>query len=169
VFGADFRDLEMLRASFAPIALGVLVGWLLHDARGRERAARVLGARWSAPLVGVLCGALIALLPAEDWGFARGGVQLGFGLLVTACVLREDHGLARVLRLRPLAWVGRVSYGVYLLHMPGLLVARELWAALGVEGPGDLVSAFVAALVLAALSRRFLERPFLRWKQRLRQ
>ncbi len=36
--------------------------------------------------------------------------------LVGSCVIREANGLARFLKLRPLAYIGAVSYGVYLLN-----------------------------------------------------
>jgi peptidoglycan/LPS O-acetylase OafA/YrhL len=61
-----------------------------------------------------------------------------------------------------LGWVGRVSYSWYLWQQP-FVVTR--WAGWGVlhSFPVDVV----VSLALAVLSQRFVERPFLRLKDRL--
>jgi peptidoglycan/LPS O-acetylase OafA/YrhL len=73
--------------------------------------------------------------------------------------------LTRLLSVRPVVWLGRVSYGVYLWHYPavlllaGALPAWSPWARLLVVIP--------AALGAATLSHRYVEAPFLRLKDRL--
>ena len=75
-------------------------------------ARRLLGARWSSLAVAA------ALLAGMAWAGTPPQVfALLMALLVAACVIREDHLLAPLLRLRPLAYMGTVSYGMYLMHM----------------------------------------------------
>ena len=66
------------------------------------------------------------------------------------------------LRWRPLARIGVVSYGLYLWHLPLLLVLRDAGAL-----PHDLVPRTLVvlgvALVAATLSWRLVERPALTW------
>jgi peptidoglycan/LPS O-acetylase OafA/YrhL len=64
---------------------------------------------------------------------------------------------ARVLAVRPLATLGRVSYGVYLWHWPVLVVLTP--TRLGLGGAATTVVRLAATAVLVALSYRFVERP----------
>jgi peptidoglycan/LPS O-acetylase OafA/YrhL len=99
---------------------------------------------------------------------------LGFGLLSTGltmlAVCRDGRGglIDRVLSSAPLRRVGRISYGLYLYHLP------VFWA-LDVAGPGAsspsagrTALAVVATYALAELSYAFVERPILRLQQRFR-
>ena len=71
----------------------------------------------------------------------------GVGLIVAAL---DGGPIARALALTPLVFLGRISYSLYLWHMP-VLVAFD----------NDLV-AVGAALVLATLSYYLIERRFTR-------
>jgi hypothetical protein len=68
---------------------------------------------------------------------------------------------AMVLRARPLRWLGERSYGIYLWHWPIVALLRP-----GVDVSWSPVATAAvttaAALVIGALSYRFVERPFLR-------
>ncbi|HWD67471.1 MAG TPA: hypothetical protein VG227_05865, partial [Caulobacteraceae bacterium] len=59
----------------------------------------------------------------------------------------------RVLAWQPLVWLGVVSYGVYLWHLPMLIVFGHM--------SGGVALAFLGTIVMAAVSRHFVERPFL--------
>jgi peptidoglycan/LPS O-acetylase OafA/YrhL len=67
-------------------------------------------------------------------------------------------------------WVvrlGKVSYGLYLLHLTGLLIAKSLLHP--VSGMAQLVTkavGFVLTMILAFASYRWVESPFLRLKDR---
>jgi peptidoglycan/LPS O-acetylase OafA/YrhL len=89
---------------------------------------------------------------------------IALGLLVPAVLGDRSRGLMRrVLRGRGLAFVGTISYGVYLYHVP-VLVKLGQWngapgtpAGLAVE----LAIAIPAVLALAWASWRLVERPAL--------
>jgi len=155
------------QASFTPILLGVALAHLLHHAPAHAGMARILGTAAAAPIcLATLCTAV--LWPSDDIdGPQRLLVHLAMTALVASCVLREDHGLAGMLRFRPLATVGVLSYGIYMLHG----FAMHLSAALldpprtGLA-PAHLALSTVLATALAWASYRWFESPFLRLKQR---
>ena len=68
----------------------------------------------------------------------------------------------RVLSWRWLAWLGLISYGIYLWHLNLLL----LLAGHGVSSQiGLLLTTVGAAVIVAAASYHLVERPILRWKE----
>jgi peptidoglycan/LPS O-acetylase OafA/YrhL len=95
-----------------------------------------------------------------------------FFLVLPAVFGPQDKGFVRkFLRTPVVAWLGLVSYGIYLWHKPILdeLVARH--NALGWVPGARFVSVFVVVvaltLVAAAISYYGLERPALRLKNRV--
>ncbi len=73
-------------------------------------------------------------------------------------------GAGRVLSLKPLARLGRISYGVYLWHLP--VLAAILGLLPGVPRALSGAVAIASTIGVAAVSYRYLERPFLRLKDR---
>lgn len=166
--GLRYESLALLQSTFTPILLGVGAGFALHHDATRERLARALspGRLWLLVLV------LLALLnvPADD---IRGSLRLAMHVVITllliGLVLQPGHALVRWLQSRPLVYVGTISYGVYLLHKPGLDVARRLLARAGIEAPEALfVLGLAVTLAVAGLSFRWFERPLLKLKDRFR-
>jgi peptidoglycan/LPS O-acetylase OafA/YrhL len=79
--------------------------------------------------------------------------------------LMSDKGLLReALEFRPLVWVGRISYGLYLWHLP---IFSHL-GTLKVQTSVRIVVMFMAAIAVTTLSYYLVERPFLKFKSRLR-
>ena len=65
----------------------------------------------------------------------------------------------------PARWLGRRSYGLYPWHFPLLSVVVH-------QAPAEVPTAIrttvgvAASFVVTALSHRYVEEPFLRWKDR---
>jgi peptidoglycan/LPS O-acetylase OafA/YrhL len=82
-----------------------------------------------------------------------------FGTLLIATG-RQSFGPGLLLGLSPIRWVGRISYSLYLWHWPILVLAPiVLGAEIELEGRVGLA---LAAVIVAALSWRFIEEPFRR-------
>ena len=92
-----------------------------------------------------------------------------FGMLVAAVILAVASGRIatwnRVLEWQPLAHLGKVSFGAYLLHAPVLVL---LYSA-GLRGQPWLGMLAATALTwgIATLTWRRIEAPILGWKDRL--
>jgi peptidoglycan/LPS O-acetylase OafA/YrhL len=119
----------------------------------------VLQARFTGRLAAV--GALVVLAcvplgPQGAWTLLP--VALGTAAVVGWCVTSAGTGPAHaLLTWRPLAGLGRISYGVYLWHLPFALVfapGRPPWAA--------ALLTLSTSLCLATVSWLLVERPALR-------
>ena len=81
-------------------------------------------------------------------------------------VVREPAGpLLRVLSLRPLVALGIISYSVYVWHFPVFEIVGKNTS--GQASVLRVVLAVAITLVVAVLSYRLVERPFLRTRRGL--
>jgi peptidoglycan/LPS O-acetylase OafA/YrhL len=94
----------------------------------------------------VLRGALLAPLSA-----------VGFALVIAAAAEGGGRSISW-LRSRPLAYAGLVSYGIYLWHVPVILVLKER-NALPVALLPRLLTVLAITVAIASVSWRLIERP----------
>lgn len=67
---------------------------------------------------------------------------------------------AKLLSLKPLSWIGKRSYGIYLWHWPLILLLQPFGLQENASySPLFIVSIFIGSFLLAALSYRFVETP----------
>lgn len=161
-----------------PLALGACLAILVSDERFR-RTWRVWAA--GAFAVGSACVALAIArsglanfepIPMSSYGFT--GVALLSGSCVAYAAMRSGAASpgAAMLRSPALVELGRLSYGIYVIHRPLSILAPPVQAALmprigGV--PAQLVVMAVGgalSYILALGSWRLIEEPFLRLKSR---
>ena len=105
----------------------------------------------------------------HSWGQLAASLACA-GLLVSVL---EPGPWARAGSMRWLRWIGGISFGMYVIHLLLVPWFNELTHWLTGRQNGDwafdlvrLVVALPLTLALAALSFRFYERPFLRFKER---
>lgn len=151
----------------AAILLGVMLAHLLHSPTAFRLLHGISGRRGSAvaALIFLLAalGMVPALGPAENLVIASAMM-----LLVSACVIREDNDLARILSNPVVAWIGKVSYGMYLFHMIAVNLSHRLSSALGYSSPYlDFAGGVLLAVGMASLSYLFFESRLLKVKDRL--
>lgn len=159
---------------------GLVAGSLVALALSQFAVRRQLVA-----LIGSSC--LVAGLGAAALGFGFGwgvmygrnvvfgftSLAIGFAGLLLLLLEGNLSILVKLFSLRPLRYLGRISYGVYLLQdgMISLLNRVPWHRALGEFGTSwifIMVLRIAAAIGAAAISYRFFESPILRFKDRLR-
>ncbi len=150
------------------LMIGCLVGIAAmrgHLDRLRPHRSRLVAASF------VAAGYLVWFAATVDerwWGFMfAGGETLGAiagAVIIVTCVVAADSPVPRALSARLFVWLGGISYGVYLWHVPLYRILREragdwpLWLRTAVGGLG--------AIALALLSYHLVERWALAQKRR---
>jgi peptidoglycan/LPS O-acetylase OafA/YrhL len=154
-YGTDTRAQDLL--------VGATLAFVLGNRQPVQRTSR-----WSVPgVVGVLGLAGFAL----EWsrlnfqsGFPyQGGFFLADALtaaVILGVVLAPASILARVLGTRPLVYIGKISYGLYLWHWPIFVVIDH--ARSGLSGFELLVVRVAASFAAAIFSSHFVELPIRR-------
>ncbi|RYZ66939.1 MAG: acyltransferase, partial [Proteobacteria bacterium] len=104
-------------------------------------------------------------------GYVWGYTVLNLVGLMLVAGTYQGHAWTRPLGVRPLIGLGRISYGVYVYHLPLLAACREfLDPRFAHRVPGWPVVSFcgwvLATLAVAMLSYRYIEAPLLRLKDR---
>ena len=96
------------------------------------------------------------------WMFYGGFVAIAvLAAVVIASISQPDHGpLGTLLSLRPVRWVGMISYGLYLWHWPVCVFLTTRTTGLSVAAVD--VARVAIALTLATVCFYALERPILR-------
>jgi peptidoglycan/LPS O-acetylase OafA/YrhL len=146
----------------APLLLGVLLACILHEPRGYALVSEVLGKKGSSAVFAAL---LVVVLVRDDVPLVV--THLVIVCFLGSCVMREDHVLAKLLAFRPIAFVGEVSYGIYMLHLAAIFCAKRVVDDEALSGLWVFVLAFPLSVVFAAASRRFFEEPVSRLRGRL--
>ncbi|MAZ08562.1 MULTISPECIES: acyltransferase family protein [unclassified Limnobacter] len=96
-------------------------------------------------------------------GFAALPPVLGTALIIWAGIEKATW-VSRFLAIKPMVWVGLLSYSLYLWHWPIMAFLRERLFTVHLE-PIWQVVAIAASFALAWLSWRYIERPFRDRKQ----
>ncbi len=180
---------------------GLCLGLLLLLALGTARLSAAGG--WVYPgfiglklwlfVLGMISAHIHECLPSAPSGRPRGWwlPALGLAALLTwfirnpavliwlltfgavASAKNRAAGWRWLLTRRPLLWLGRISYSLYLLHWPLLVgaLALILWVAPAISGPAAagwmLVAGLPVVLILAGRLHTWLEAPLMRLGRRL--
>lgn len=135
------------------LAFGALIALLGSEVLPRK-VRPVTG--WIGVLLIVSCGFVL------DGGALFPGPWAWWPVLGFALVMWSEHptrwGVSRVLRLRPFAWIGDISYAFYLWHWP-LLVLWLSYSGHDHAGVVEAVVLLVVSLGLAQLTVSVIERP----------
>jgi peptidoglycan/LPS O-acetylase OafA/YrhL len=175
---AFMLDGEILyRATFFRADSLLLGGALALITRGGHAHALYRTAR----VVFLLCTATLALWLAfnpyartlrlniyPDWKFTWG---LSFIDLFAAALIvlatQPRSWTSRIFSPAPLRWIGRISYGAYVLHdIPKAFYYKAVKHLPGSSTTNASILGLLCTLLLAWLSFRFFESPFIRLKER---
>ncbi len=163
-------------ARLDPLLMGIAVAIWRH-----RHAARP---GWLFPALKTLLGGAIVgtitLGPGIEthskwvvWQFLATAV--GFALILDAVLSLQRNPFSWILSRRPLVWLGKLTYGLYVYHIVGMQLADRLIRVLhpahwpktpAVSALLRFTLALGLTLLLAALSYRLFESHFLRLKDR---
>jgi peptidoglycan/LPS O-acetylase OafA/YrhL len=152
-FGTDTRAAELL--------IGVLLACALIGPRGLRQLTgvprRLIDVGGALALVASVW-TWLAVQEYDDRLYQGGliGIALMAALVVTAAA-HPGTLVSRVLALRPLVWIGTISYGIYLFHWPLFLWIDE--ARTGLAGWPLFALRMAVTIALAWASWRFIEAP----------
>ncbi|MGC2333809.1 MAG: acyltransferase [Candidatus Acidiferrales bacterium] len=158
-------------ARIDPIAVGILVACVLGDRSPRFSPAMRFGLALAALLTLTAIGTYAhlnapqSLAPAIGTLVGRPLVALASGAILVAFI--GAVGPARILTSRGLVYLGKISYGLYVYHMAGVLIAEHILRdnSTGRHGGAALLG-FLLTVAFSAISYRWFESPFLRLKDR---
>jgi peptidoglycan/LPS O-acetylase OafA/YrhL len=143
--GSEAPSLSLFSRS--ALAAGSLVLWCLVASYTSLNAQTEV-----APVTGTLLGRPLVAIAAA-------------GLLVS--VIGAPAAGARALTHPWLTYLGRISYGLYVYHAAGLLLAWHLFRGNSVKlYAAYALAGFSLTVIFSAISYRWLESPFLKMKER---
>ncbi|MXX67092.1 MAG: acyltransferase family protein, partial [Chloroflexi bacterium] len=163
-----FTDVSRIYFGTDTHAFGLAVGSALA-VLVRARPQTVPANRVVLTLAGsvALIGILAAMSLLHEWdGFLYRGGYLGVAILTGLAVVvatTEENAMVRSLSWRPLRWLGRRSYGIYLWHWPLLLLpAPAALSGAELSEPFDTLLRLGLLVALAEFSFRLVEVPLRR-------
>jgi peptidoglycan/LPS O-acetylase OafA/YrhL len=144
------------------LLLGALAAVLLHAGWRTGRHTRIAGTVALVFLVAMWLFVQPDWRVMYAWGFTLVDIA---GAVLCVAVLDEAWRLGTLFRTGPAAWLGRMSYALYLWHLP-------VFVAIKVDAPDlpvavALILAWVITFACALVSYYLVETPFLRLKGRL--
>jgi peptidoglycan/LPS O-acetylase OafA/YrhL len=175
---AGFSQLTHCLVPYGQILAGCVLALCLNNPTGCHSFLRIRRRVGGAGLVGTW---VVAHLATPVFGEAGYGAVWSLAYLFTATmmvgeVVAADGWVQRALRWRPLVEIGKLSYGIYLIHFLPLMAAHAIATRLPWTGATRFVDfALTAAgsIGIAWILALTVERPFIRlgrtWSGRMMQ
>ncbi len=167
-------DHERVQYLFTPcrldtIAVGCLLAIMVRSADVARWRTRALQLAAVAIPITVVLGMASRLDRTSPFDRVLGYTMVAFGCasVVTLLLFARGEPTTAALRWRPLTYLGKLCFGLYLLHRPADKIVGAFAGHVGFERELWLMPVKLAvALVLATISWRLLERPLLGLKDR---
>lgn len=169
----DFKAGTLTIANLDTLGVGALLAIVWRSRARRARLQKVL--TWivlpagAVIYVGVLYLYTYGLHPMPLFVFSDLGAAMMFTWLVSSASLGFGGWPGRLLEARPLRYLGKISYGIYVYHNFAPLIMVPLMDRLGLPYTVPSFRNFLAAgsltILVAALSWHFIERPINRLKR----
>lgn len=160
-YGTDTRAMSLL--------LGVWLSIAWPSAAFDERAAEANRPSLGLNLAGIAaCAGLVVVIVATN-GFSNFPYYSGIALtsvlsaLMIIVLVVPGTWLAKLFGLRPIAWIGKISYSMYLWHFPIILLTTDVNSATATPWWMHAIQ-LVLTIAAAALSYYFVEDPIRKGK-----
>ena len=151
------------------LVLGSALAYLIRAAKARSVHMEKFDPIIAYGLMPVSLGVLWVIM--TEWGWAEPKMAI-FGYIIVACaaatLIYDLAGNSRSLMRRPLefgplCYIGKISYGIYLLHYP--LNSYFDWLLADAWLPAKYGAKIIGGVLIAAVSFHLVESPFLRMKK----
>lgn len=159
--------LSVLDVTFAPILLGVALGHLLNEQRTFDLLTKVAGFPHATLFYATLLLIILNVPVSDISGLPRLTFHVITTLFICAVILSPTSATTRLLETKLVAFIGTISYGMYLYHMFCLHAARAIVSRLNFPSyPTVFLIGILITIAVASASYYLLERPFLKLKNR---
>lgn len=159
-YGTDTRAFSLLIGAYIAMLDAKRRQWGALSVCSGDKRLRVLDIVGGVALTLLLV--MMVFVSGTSAFMYRGGLLIA-SLLSAAVLLAladDRTRLGRAFAAKPLVWIGKRSYGIYLWHFPILLLLRAYDASADGSSWWLIVLVFVLSFTAAALSYRFVEEPF---------
>lgn len=156
-YGTDTRAFDLLVGA----SLAVMVA-LRPAPRAPGRRILHAGGLTAAAVLAICWWRAAGVGGPPKWMFEGGFLLCAIAAAVVLADVRQDHGgpLGAILRLRPLRWVGKISYGLYLWHWPVIVELNS--ARTGLSGIELNTTRVAVTVAIATTSYYLVEQPLRR-------
>lgn len=152
---------------FEAIALGGIAAWLFMN--GKDRIMNFLYSKTTQVICLIGIGVLLSLgrLP-KSWG------HFAHALFFAVIVLNLASHATSIIKLnwKPMQFIGKISYGMYVYHPIIMVVMLKLFK---MNTDNSELTAwqnillysgvFIVAIIIAAISYRLVEKPVMKWER----
>lgn len=144
------------------IAIGCLLAVLLSPGDHQKRSRALIG-HFVIGLTATAAWIGAGFLDAPEWtqAMVRG---VGLAMIVGWIYCNQRSLIVRLLEVRPLPYLGMVSYGIYMYQ--GFYLSTGPNRIAGQTWPPDQVTGLILLAITVPLSYHFLEKPLLRLKHK---
>ncbi len=167
-----YANYVLLPCRMDGLAFGALIAIHLREGAWEIRKQRLSWLTLSWLTTAIICGAIAGFGCETPFNRTLGYLvsSIAASRMVLWFIWNRDSRLTQALRWKPIQYIGKISYGAYLLHEPIQWVVTSACRHLGLRwfDQGVLIVPVVIVLTLAAaaLSWRYIEAPLMSLKER---
>lgn len=163
----DFKAATLTPASLDILGVGALLSLLWNSSIPKESIQKIL-TRLFLPIALILYFICLMLYhyrikPSMLFVFSDIAMALIFAWVIHSAAIGFKGGVGKFLEFRPLSYLGRISYGMYVYHnlMPLVLIPIFRYFGLTLEVPGllNFILTTLLTIGISSLSWHFFELP----------
>lgn len=157
-YGTDTRAFELLIGCCLAVIHPIYSPYFKKTSNRQRNRLNILSIAAFAIFIGSI------VLVNEYNPFLYRGYMLLFSInsaLLILCVCKQGNSLGRFLSCKPLSWIGKRSYGIYLWHYPIFVLSTPI-NEIGNINYWRMAFQIIITFIIADISYRFIETPIRR-------